>query len=108
MTADILHYIVEAILSALLAYVALRKAPGERNKDNSSAMHDYIETARIAGEEARQAREDAKQVKEENDELNRRLTIVEIRRFQVRMDFEIGDPPTIGKVEIIRIVPNGE
>ena len=93
MNPDILHYLIEGVISAFLLFLAFRRAPGERSRDNSASLHDNAEAARIAWEEARL-------VREKNVELERRLTVVERKRFRCTMDFEIGDPPTVGTVKI--------
>lgn len=101
MTADILHYIVEGLLSACLVWLAFRRAPGERARDSSETMHANAESARIAWEEVQK-------VKEKNVEMERRLTVVERKRFRCTMEFEIGDPSTVDSVEIVPIIPDAE
>ena len=100
MSTDIWHYLIEGAISACLVFLAFRRAPGERTKDNSSSLKDYIETARMAGEEIRQERE-------QRQELERRLAVVEKKRYRINMEFEVGDPPTVGVVKIEPIIPEG-
>ena len=115
MSTDFWHYLIEGAISACLVFLAFRRAPGERTKDNSGALKDYAETARIAGEEARVARSDASSARQETNEtkqkmfeMERRLTVVERKRFRCVIDFEIGDPPTVGEVKIEPIIPPEE
>jgi hypothetical protein len=98
MNPDILHYLIEGVISAFLLFLAFRRAPGERARDNSASLKDYIETARMAGEEIRQERE-------KRQELERRLAIIEMKRYRIILDFEIGDPPTVHETKIIPIIP---
>jgi hypothetical protein len=98
MSTDILHYLIEGAISACLVFLAFRRAPGERAKDNSSTMKDYIETAKMAGEEIRQERE-------QRQELERRLSIIERKKYKVYIEFEVGDPPTVGVVRIDPVLP---
>ena len=110
MNPDILHYVIEGVISAFLVFLAFRRAPGERAKDNSGALKDYAESARIAGEEARLAREETRQAREETirakEELEKRMGILERKRYRCIVDFEIGDPPIPGEVIIIPVIPD--
>jgi hypothetical protein len=97
MSPDILHYLIEGAISALVVFLAFKRAPGERVKDNSSALKDYIETARMAGEEIRQERE-------QRQDLERRLAAIEKKKYKIYIELEVGEIPTIGIVKIEPII----
>lgn len=98
MNQDLLQWIVNLILGGLVVYLSFRKAPAERRSLNGDATKSYAEAARLKGEE---------NLKLENEisELEKRLEIVERKKYRIVMEFEIGDPPAIGVVKIEPIVP---
>jgi hypothetical protein len=97
--ADIVHYIVEGVMSGVLAYIAFRKAPGERAKDESTAIKEYAQGARIKGEENLRLEGVIR-------DLEARLNIVERKRYRITMEFEVGDPPVPGEVLIEPVIPH--
>jgi hypothetical protein len=99
MTADIVHYIVEGLLSALLVYIAFRKAPTERAQSDGTASESYAKAAQISGQETLTLRQTIA-------EQEQRIAVLERKKFQVIMEFEIGDPPSVGVVNIKPILPN--
>lgn len=98
MSQDLLQWIVNIVLGALVVYLSFRKAPAERRSLNGDATKSYAEAARLKGEENLR-------LEQEISELEKRLEIVERKKYRIMMEFEIGDPPSIGVVKIEPIVP---
>lgn len=87
----------QVILSGILVYVALRKAPAERQTFDATAAAQYAQAAKTKGEEN-------ERLQTEIEELNARLLIVERKKYRVISEFTIGDPPEIGKTTIEPII----
>jgi hypothetical protein len=93
-------YITQAITGAGLVWIALRRAPVDKEATKSGTLKNYAETTRIMGEENRQ-------LQTEIDELRNRQDIYERKKYRVTVEFTIGDPPEPGKVVIEPLVDNG-
>jgi hypothetical protein len=81
------------------------KSPSERGSLNGGTVKAYAEAAQLAGEDAKAAREEARAAKEELRALEGRVSVIERKRYQCYMEFDIGDPPTVGVVKIQPVVP---
>lgn len=105
MEVNIIVLVGQFILSGILVWIALRKAPAEQNNLNSNTLRAYAETARIAGEDAKAARLEAQEANIRSDALEERLETIERKKYRVVVEFEIGEPPKIGIVKVEPIVP---
>jgi hypothetical protein len=95
---NIFVLIGQLVVSALLVWVAIRKAPVERQTLDATTAAQYAQAAKLKGEENARLEEDMKK-------LELRLELVERKKYRITMDFEIGDPPELGKVIIEPILP---
>lgn len=93
MNWDIIQWVVMAILAAGGFYLALRKAPAERETLTASAAASYAQAAKLKQEEN-------SSLQKEIDALNARLELVENKKYRVVMEFTIGKEPEVGKVII--------
>ena len=98
---DILQWISQGVLAALLVYLAFRKAPSERSSLNGNAAKSYAEVARMAGEDRLKLEQEIDKIKLDYD---RRIAILEHKKYRVLVEFEIADPPTVGSVRVEPIV----
>lgn len=96
-TSDVLPWITQGIMGAVLLYLALRKAPAERQTLDATTAAQYAQAAKLKGEE------NAK-LEDEITDLQKRLELVERKKYRVILDFTIGDPPELGKVTIEPLV----
>lgn len=96
---NIIQWIFQFILAAGVLYIALRKAPSEKNNLNGGATKSYAEAASIMGEMNR------KHVAEIAS-LEQRLETLERKSYRITIDFTIGEPPTVGIVKIEPFVPD--
>jgi hypothetical protein len=87
----------QVILSAILVYVALRKAPVERDSYSASTAAQYAQAAKLKGEENAQ-------LQNELDDLTKRLDILERKKYQIILDFTIGEPPEINRAAILPLI----
>jgi hypothetical protein len=88
--SDILQWFSTFIIAVVLAYLAFRKAPVERQSYDASAAAQYAMAAKTKGEEN-------DRLEKEIDELRQ---MFERKRYRVIIEFTIGDPPEPGKVVI--------
>jgi hypothetical protein len=98
-TSEILTWIFQSVLALGLLYLAFRKAPGERTSSDAAAAKAYGEAAQISGEEALR-------LKQLLAKQEQRIAVLERKKYQITMDFTIGDPPSIGVVNIKPILPD--
>ena len=87
----------QLILAAILVWVALRKAPVERQTLDATTAAQYAQAAKLKGEENQR-------LEDEISKLESRLELVERKKYRVVLDFTIGDPPEVGKVTIEPLV----
>lgn len=97
MEINALVLVGQVILSGILVYVALRKAPVERTTFDAQASAQYAMAAKTKQEEN-------DRLQSEIEELTARLEIVERKKYRVILEFTIGDPPEMGKVLIEPII----
>jgi hypothetical protein len=84
----------QVILASILVWIALKKAPRERQSMDATTANQYAQAAKIKGEE--------------NASLQREITALVTRlglqapgrKYRIIMDFTIGDQPELGKVTI--------
>jgi hypothetical protein len=100
-TVNLIVLIGQFILAGFLVWVALRKVPAEKSSLNGSASNDYMQAAHMAGEELVAYK---KQTDATIAEMLRQIKILQNKKFDIHIEFEIGDPPTVGKVEVKPIV----
>jgi hypothetical protein len=81
------------LLTGALVWVALRKAPIERQTMDATTTAQYAQAAKLKGEEN-------VKLEEEIRKLEERLELVERKKYRIIMEFTIGDPPELGKVTI--------
>ena len=98
-TSDVLPWITQGIMGAVLLYLALRKAPAERRTFDATTAAQYAQAAKLKGEMNTE-------LEEEITRLQQRLEIIERKRYRVTIEFEIGDPPEVGAVNIEPIMVN--
>lgn len=102
------QWIFDFVLTAILAYLAFRKAPKERIDLDANASKNYAESARIAGEERLKAEQERQKVQQElqviREEYDKRIAILEHKKYRVVVEFEIGDPPSVGRVQVEPII----
>jgi hypothetical protein len=98
MNQDTIQWIVNIILGVMLAYLSFRKAPAERLSLNGSAAKSYAEAAQIQ-------RAENQKLEEVIANLEHRMLMVEQKKYRITMEFEIGDPPTMGVVTIEPVIP---
>jgi len=92
-TADVLPWITQGIMGLVLLWVALRRAPVERQTLDATTTAQYAQAAKLKGEENFK-------LEQEIAQLEARLELVERKKFRVIMEFTIGDHPELGKVTI--------
>lgn len=88
----------QVLLSGLLVWVAFRKAPAERSSLDGSGMKSYAEAAKMKGEEVLR-------LEKQNDEHEKRIRLLETKRYRVVVEFEVGDPSNTGTVKVEPVVP---
>jgi len=93
-TTDVLPWITQGIMGAVLLYLAFRKAPIERQTLDATTTAQYAQAAKLKGEE--NAR-----LEGEINELQKRLDAIERKRFKVCIEFITGDPPEVVRAEIV-------
>ena len=96
---NIIVLVGQLLVSGILVWVALRKAPAERATLDATTAAQYAQAARLKGEEN-------KELEKELEEIRTRLLMVEKKRYRIVSEFTIGDPPEIGKVLIEPIIPD--
>ena len=87
----------QVILSGLLVWLALRRAPVEKQTMDATTAAQYAQAAKLKGEEN-------EKLEVEIQKLEARLELVERKKFRVVMEFTIGDPPELGKVTIEPVI----
>lgn len=97
LNVNALVLIAQVIISGVLLYVSLKKAPVERTTFDASASAQYAMAAKTKQEEN-------DRLQTEIEELTARLEIVERKKYRVILEFTIGDPPEMGKVLIEPII----
>jgi hypothetical protein len=94
---DVLPWVTQGILGIALFWLALKKAPIENSSLESGTIKNYADAAKIKAEEN-------KELQDELDDMNKRLLMVERKKFKIIMEFTIGDPPEMGVVTIEPII----
>jgi hypothetical protein len=97
-TADLLQWFSTFVIACALAYLAFRKAPAERQNLNGSASESYAKAAQMKGEENLK-------LEKMVDLQEKRIRLLETKRYRVTVEFEIGDPTNTGTVKIEPVVP---
>jgi predicted signal transduction protein with EAL and GGDEF domain len=92
--SDILQWFSTFVIAVVLAYLAFRKAPVERQSYDASAAAQYAMAAKTKSEEN-------DRLQSEIDELRQLFTR---KKYRVTLEFTIGDPPEPGKVIIEPII----
>jgi hypothetical protein len=95
---NIIVLLGQLLVSGILVWVALRKAPSERATLDATTAAQYAQAAKIKGEENAN-------LQKEVEDLAQRLELVERKKYRIVMEFTIGDPPELGKVVIEPIIP---
>jgi hypothetical protein len=100
MTFDVNVFVLigQLLVSGLLVWVALRKAPAEKQSFDATSIARYAEAAKLKAEEN-------ERLETELEEIRNRLTTVERKKYRIISEFTIGDPPEMGKVLIEPIIP---
>jgi hypothetical protein len=95
MNVDInaLVLIGQLVLTAVVVWLASRKAPVERQSLEASTAAQYAVAAKNKAEEN-------ERLESEIQSLTHRLEVVEKKKYRIIMEFTIGDPPEMGKVTI--------
>jgi hypothetical protein len=96
-TSDILQWVITTLMGLGLLYLAVRKAPIERESFSASTTAQYANAAKTKGEEN-------EKLLQKVTDLENRLAIVERKKYRIVSEFTIGDPPEVGKVLIEPIV----
>ena len=97
MNVNIAVLVGQFILAGVLVWLAIRKAPAERQTLDATTAAQYAQAAKLKGEENQK-------LEDELSELEHRLELVERKKYRVVLDFTIGDPPEVGKVTIEPLV----
>jgi len=94
--------IIIAAAGGILAYVESRS---KRNQQNADASESFMTAADMAGRElvAYKKKTDAT-----ISEMLKQIAILQHKKYSVYVEFEIGDPPIPGKVEVRPIIPRGD
>jgi hypothetical protein len=95
---NIIVLLGQLLVSGILLWVALRKAPAERATLDATTAAQYAQAAKLKGEENAN-------LQKEVEDLAHRLELVERKKYRIVMEFTIGDPPELGKVVIEPILP---
>jgi hypothetical protein len=92
---DVLQWISQGVLAALLVYLAFRRAPSEINSNEGSAANDAMQALKTALELNAQYSKQLKTYAERE------------REYEINIKFKTTSPPQVGEV-IIKPVPNKE
>jgi hypothetical protein len=107
---NIVVLVGQVILSGILVWQAVKKAPVERQSLDAGSAAQYAQAAKLKGEENEKLERELAEQKLEHDlemsALRLRLDKVELKRYRVTMEFTIGDPPEMGLVKIEPILPD--
>lgn len=96
-TSDVLPWITQGIMGAVLLYLAFKKAPVERMTLDATTANQYAQAAKAKGEENSQLMVHIAQ-------LETRLDAVENKRYKISIEFLTGDPPEVLKAEVAQIL----
>jgi hypothetical protein len=86
MEAQIFQYVFDGIVALGLLWIGLRKLGSERASLNGAASESYATAAKI--------------VADDKIELEKRIAALEHKKYRVMVEFEIGDPPSVGVVTV--------
>jgi hypothetical protein len=95
-TADILPWITQGIMGAILLYLAFKKAPVERQTLDATTTAQYASAAKLKAEENAI-------LQKEYDELKDRMDCLEKKKFKICIEFITGEPPEVLKAEVVPI-----
>jgi hypothetical protein len=79
--------------------------PAENRSLNGSSSLSYAQAAQIKGEENVKLEKRVAELEQIDIERERRITLLEVKRYRVTVEFEIGDPANTGIVKIEPVIP---
>lgn len=94
---NVVVLIGQLLLTGIIVFLALKKAPVERQGMDAATTASYAQAAKLKGEE------NAQLVVHIN-QLETRLEAVENKRYKICIEFLTGDPPEVLKAEVAQII----
>jgi hypothetical protein len=98
---NIIVLVGQLILTGVMVYIAMRKAPAERLGIDATTAAGYAQAAKLKQEENAM-------LQREIDDVRARLDAVENKKYKVCIEFITGDPPEVLKAEIAQVMPGAD